>query len=121
MPLPAVAPVPLRRVEHEVPGTPYELIADERRVRRGDKRLLLALSLQLEAEANALGGEVVVLSTFQDVSFFTPPSRRRYERMAGTAALVGALGAGMGAEPAPGSAVPRSRSAGRFRTNGTSS
>ena len=101
-PLPAIAPVPLRRVEREVAGTPYELIADERRVRRGDKRLLLALSLQLEAEANALGGEVVVLSTFQDVGFFTPRSRERYERMAGTAALVGALGAGMGAEPAPG-------------------
>ena len=52
-------------------GTPFELIADQRRVRRGDKRLLLALSRQLEAEASTLGGEAVVLATFQDAHFFT--------------------------------------------------
>jgi EAL domain-containing protein (putative c-di-GMP-specific phosphodiesterase class I) len=100
--LPATAPVALRRVEAASAGTPYELIADQRRVRRGDKRLLLALSLQLEAEARALGGEAVVLATFQDASFFTRASSRRYEGMARGAALVGALGVGMPAAPAPG-------------------
>jgi EAL domain-containing protein (putative c-di-GMP-specific phosphodiesterase class I) len=94
LPLRAHAPLPV--------GTPYELIADRRRVRRGDKRLLLALSLQLEAEANALGGEAVVLATFQNAGFFTPRSRDRYVGLARTAALVGALGFGLGEEPAPG-------------------
>jgi EAL domain-containing protein (putative c-di-GMP-specific phosphodiesterase class I) len=83
-------------------GTPYELIADQRRVRRGDKRLLLALSRQLEAEASVLGGEAVVLATFQDGAFFTPRSRDRYVSLARTAALVGALGFGMDSRPAPG-------------------
>jgi EAL domain-containing protein (putative c-di-GMP-specific phosphodiesterase class I) len=82
-------------------GTPFELIADRRRVRRGDKRLLLALSRQLEAEADGLGGEVVVLASFQDVGFFTTRSRDRYEQLARSAALVGALGTGMSEEPAP--------------------
>ena len=75
-----------------------------RRVRRGDKRLLLALSRQLEAEASALGGEAVVLATFQDADFFTPRSRDAYEALARSAALVGALGFGLGEEPAVGRA-----------------
>ena len=107
-PLPAGAPapdadrLPMRSQQPLPPGTPFELIADMRRVRRGDKRLLLALSLQLEAEASALGGEVVVLATFQDARFFTPRSRDRYVSLARSAALVGALGFGMGVDPAPG-------------------
>jgi EAL domain-containing protein (putative c-di-GMP-specific phosphodiesterase class I) len=101
-PIPMVADrIRLRRSGTAPVGTPYELIADRRRVRRGDKRLLLALSRQLEAEADSLGGEVVVLATFQDIRFFTPASRDRYERLARSAALVGAVGAGMSAEPAP--------------------
>lgn len=88
---------------HEIAGflTPFELIAGRRRLRRGDKRLLLALSRQLEAEALALGGETVVLATFQDARFFTPASRERYQRLAEHAALVGALGHGLEPEPAP--------------------
>jgi hypothetical protein len=74
--------------------TPFELIADCRRLRRGDKRLLLALSRQLENEALGLGGEAVVLATFQDARFFTTDSRAKYERLAESAALVGALGCG---------------------------
>jgi EAL domain-containing protein (putative c-di-GMP-specific phosphodiesterase class I) len=81
--------------------TPFELIADRRRLRRGDKRLLLALSRQLENEALGLGGEAVVLATFQDARFFTTESRAKYERLAESAALVGALGCGLEAEPAP--------------------
>ena len=107
-PLPADAPapaadcLPMRSHEPLPTGTPFELIADLRRVRRGDKRLLLALSRQLEAEASVLGGEAVVLATFQDAKFFTPRSRERYETLARSAALVGALGLGMGVNPAPG-------------------
>jgi hypothetical protein len=107
-PLPGDAPaqgaegMSLRAHEPLPAGTPFELIADQRRVRRGDKRLLLALSRQLEAEAIALGGEAVVLAAFQHADFFTPRSRERYETLARGAALVGALGFGLGEEPAPG-------------------
>jgi EAL domain-containing protein (putative c-di-GMP-specific phosphodiesterase class I) len=101
---PAIAAdrIPLLTRDPLPPGTPFELIADMRRVRRGDKRLLLALSRQLEAEASLLGGEAVVLSNFQDVNFFTPRSRDAYEALARSAALVGALGVGLGEEPAAG-------------------
>ena len=103
-PAPAMAAdrVPLLSLEPLPAGTPFELIADMRRVRRGDKRLLLALSRQLEAEAGLLGGEAVVLSNFQDAGFFTPRSRDAYEALALSAALVGALGFGLGEEPAAG-------------------
>ena len=77
-----------------------------RRVRRGDKRLLLALSRQLEAEASTLGGEAVVLATFQDAAVLHPAKPRRYEALARSAALVGALGLGLGREPAAASAAP---------------
>jgi EAL domain-containing protein (putative c-di-GMP-specific phosphodiesterase class I) len=101
-PAPGPDGLPLRSHEPLPAGTPFELIADQRRVRRGDKRLLLALSRQLEAEAIALGGEAVVLAAFQHADFFTPRSRERYETLARGAALVGALGFGLGEEPAPG-------------------
>jgi hypothetical protein len=101
-PTDAVDRLPLRMREPLPAGTPFELIADLRRVRRGDKRLLLALSRQLEAEAGTLGAEAVVLATFQHVDFFTPRSRERYESLARSAALVGALGQGLGEEPAAG-------------------
>jgi EAL domain-containing protein (putative c-di-GMP-specific phosphodiesterase class I) len=97
---PPAGAVPIRPRTAEHALTPFDLIADRRRLRRGDKRLLLALSRQLEAEAQTLGGEAVVLATFQDARFFTPASRARYERLAESAALVGALGEGLAAEPA---------------------
>jgi EAL domain-containing protein (putative c-di-GMP-specific phosphodiesterase class I) len=102
VPAAAVDRLPMRSHQPLPPGTPFELIADLRRVRRGDKRLLLALSRQLEAEASTLGAEAVVLAAFQDVKFFTPRSRERYEALARTAALVGAVGHGLGEEPAAG-------------------
>jgi EAL domain-containing protein (putative c-di-GMP-specific phosphodiesterase class I) len=82
--------------------TRFGLIADQRRVRRGDKRLLLALSRQLEAEAITLGPEAVVIAAFQDIEFFTPSTRRRYVELAEHAAFVAAVGAGLPGEPAPG-------------------
>lgn len=94
--------VPRRPPATDIASTPFELIADSRRLRRGDKHLLLALSRQLEEEALRLGSEAVVLATFQSADFFTPTSRRRYERLAGSAALVGVLGVGLDSEPAPG-------------------
>jgi EAL domain-containing protein (putative c-di-GMP-specific phosphodiesterase class I) len=100
-PSPPATAVPLRASTTEHALTPFDLIADRRRLRRGDKRLLLALSRQLEDEALGLGGEAVVLATFQDARFFTTASRAKYERLAEHAALVGALGRGLEPEPAP--------------------
>ncbi len=68
----------------------------------GDKRLLLALSRQLEQEAFAVEGEAVVLATFQDARFFTARMRRHYEEIATTASLVGALGVGLPSRPGKG-------------------
>jgi hypothetical protein len=99
---PARQHVELRRAADTSADSPFTLIADSRGLRRGDKRLLLALSRQLEAEAFGLGGEVVIMATFQDATFFTAATRARYERLADRAALVGALGGGMSEQPGPG-------------------
>jgi EAL domain-containing protein (putative c-di-GMP-specific phosphodiesterase class I) len=96
-------PVPRREPDGHDKRTPFERIADSDSVLTGDKRLLLALSRQLEEEAFAVQGEAVVLATFQHARFFTEPTRERYERLAESAALVGALGIGM--PPRPGAGV----------------
>ena len=100
MPPPRPAAIPFRAKFNPNDKTPFELVAGERELRRGDKRLLLALSRQLETQAETLGEETVVLSTFQDVRFFTEGTRRRYTQLGQRAALVGALGMGMPPEPA---------------------
>ena len=100
---------------------PFEQIADPRSILRGDKRLLLSLSRQLEQEATAVQGEAVVLSTFQDARFFSPRMRRRYERIAERASLVGALGVGLAEVPAAGCVAPASRPTTGSRASGTSS
>ena len=97
------AGVSIRRTDHRTPpGTPFSALAAGTNTRSGSKRELLALSRQLEAEAEALSAESVVLATFQEASFFTPATRDRYEYLAQGSALVGALGVGMDPSPAPG-------------------
>jgi EAL domain-containing protein (putative c-di-GMP-specific phosphodiesterase class I) len=91
--------IPVRPPAESDVKTPYEIVAPHRPVRRGDKRLLLSISRQLEEEALGLAGEVVVLATFQHGDFFTARTARRYRRLAGQAALVGALGEGMPSRP----------------------
>jgi EAL domain-containing protein (putative c-di-GMP-specific phosphodiesterase class I) len=99
----AGAGISVRRGFERIPtGTPFSALADRASLRTGTKRVLLALSRQLEAEAEALSAESVVLATFQEASFFTPITRGRYERLARGSALVGALGVGMDSIPAPG-------------------
>ena len=95
MPPPRPVAVPFRDKPTAPGETPFHRVAGERQLRRGDKRLLLALSRQLETEAEVLGQETVVLSTFQDVRFFPEQTRRRYERLGESAALVGVLGLGI--------------------------
>lgn len=82
--------------------TPFEIVADARPLRRADKRLLLELSLSIERQTTNQGSAAVVISTFQEASHFSPTTARRYEKLAEKAALVAAVGVGMGAEPAPG-------------------
>jgi EAL domain-containing protein (putative c-di-GMP-specific phosphodiesterase class I) len=94
--------LPRREPEGHDERTPFERIVDPGSVLIGDKRLLLSLSRQLEQEAFAVQGEAVVLATFQDARFFTERMRRRYERIAASASLVGALGVGVPSRPGVG-------------------
>ena len=94
-----------RRLERRPPRravSPVEVVAEHHPLRPGRKDLLLAVTKRLEAHARALGKECVVVSTFQEASFFSESTRRRYAELASGAALVAALGVGLPAEPAPG-------------------
>jgi EAL domain-containing protein (putative c-di-GMP-specific phosphodiesterase class I) len=82
--------------------TPFQAVAPGRDVRRSDKALLLAMSLNLEREAARVGPGAIVLSAFQEAARFTPKTLRRYEDLAATSSFVVALGVGMPARPAPG-------------------
>jgi EAL domain-containing protein (putative c-di-GMP-specific phosphodiesterase class I) len=82
--------------------TPFGVVSRRRTVQRGDKRLLLALSMQIEAQTRNLGRSAVLLSGFQDECFFTGVAQARYASLAQDAALVGALGFGLAEQPAPG-------------------
>jgi EAL domain-containing protein (putative c-di-GMP-specific phosphodiesterase class I) len=82
--------------------TPFALGAALRPPRRSRKALLIEISKHLERQAMMAGESTVVLATFQDASFFTKATRRRYAQLTGQAALVGALGQGMPPEPLAG-------------------
>jgi EAL domain-containing protein (putative c-di-GMP-specific phosphodiesterase class I) len=90
------------RAEHFAHASPFEAVAAHRPIRRGTKRLLLSLSLQIEAQAANLGSAAVILSTFQEAEFFTAKAAARYSRLSQRAALAGALGVGLSEQPAPG-------------------
>jgi diguanylate cyclase (GGDEF)-like protein/PAS domain S-box-containing protein len=110
--LPAPAGVPAHAVPRARPmvaadpderdATPFDLVAAARPARRGPKRLLLAISKHLEAQAAAHGDAAVVLATFQEARHFTDVSRARYARLGQSAAFVGVLGVGLAAEPVAG-------------------
>lgn len=78
------------------------VVAAGRPVQRGDKALILSLSKQLEVHAASLGPECVILGNLQNVRHLTPGTAARYAGLAGQAAFAGLIGAGVGAEPAPG-------------------
>jgi len=105
-PLPAfsaAAPLPVvpRRAGSDDPS-PFALAAAQRPARAADKRLLIEISKQLEAQAYAAGDSAIVLAAFQDADFFTPATRRRYAGLVRSCSFVAALGQGMPAEPLPG-------------------
>jgi diguanylate cyclase (GGDEF)-like protein len=101
-PLPVVAAAGVDDAVDPTAVSPFEVVRAVREVRRADKALLLAMSLQLEAQAAALGETAVVASAFQSAERFTPLTHRRYTLMAADTAFVAALGVGMAPEPAPG-------------------
>jgi EAL domain-containing protein (putative c-di-GMP-specific phosphodiesterase class I) len=90
------------RAQQAAHASPFEAVATHRQTRRGTKRLLLSLSLQIEAQAAGLGSSAVILSTFQESEFFTAKTAARYSRLSQHAALAGALGVGLSEQPAPG-------------------
>ena len=105
-PLPAFGaagplPVMARRAGTDDPS-PFDLAATQRPARDADKRLLIEISKQLEAQAYAAGDSAIMLAAFQDATFFTPITRRRYAGLARSCSFVAALGEGMAAEPLPG-------------------
>jgi EAL domain-containing protein (putative c-di-GMP-specific phosphodiesterase class I) len=81
--------------------TPFELVAGDRKA-IAPKRVMQAMSLHLERNAFVLPERPVILSTFQDVGFFTADTRRRYAALSRTAAFVAAMGVGIPPEPEPG-------------------
>jgi EAL domain-containing protein (putative c-di-GMP-specific phosphodiesterase class I) len=83
-------------------ATPFEIVAAERTVRRGSKRLLLDISRQIETRVAQEGNAAVLLATFQERRHFTPATAELYAGLARSAAFVGALGHGLGGEPVPG-------------------
>lgn len=99
---PLSRPIGVRRAPPLAPGgSPFEVVAASRPILRGDKGLLLALSLQIEGHTAALGSAAVLLSSFQDDRYFTAATARRYASLAQDASLVVALGRGLSEEPAP--------------------
>jgi hypothetical protein len=70
--------------------------------RRSRKQLLIEISKHLERQAVNIGELAVVVSTFQDVTFFTPATKLRYAELVLHTAFVGAIGEGMPPDPLPG-------------------
>lgn len=83
------------------PRTPFGLLRPDE-TQAGPKELLLSVSRGLELAAVQSRVRPVLLSTFQDVRHFGPPTQRRYAALARELPLVGVMGTGMSAQPAPG-------------------
>lgn len=82
--------------------TPFELASVRRPVRRGNERLLLAISRELELQASRRRGTSLAISTFQGVDRFTPRTQSIYEELASELAFVAVLAGDMPPDPAPG-------------------
>ena len=80
----------------------FQIANGYRRSQRSTKPLLIEVSKMLERQALHLGPTAVLLGAFEDAAHFTPATSRRYATLAEWLAFVGAVGAQMPAEPAPG-------------------
>lgn len=83
-------------------GTPFELVSAARAPREGSAATLAAMSRHLERLAGDIGAGAIVLSAFQEAGNLGARVRNRYRRLAGSATLVAAFGAGVDAQPAVG-------------------
>lgn len=92
----------VRAAPPEVSGAPFDLLKREATVRRAPKRMVYSISRHLERQAAGLGRGAIVLTTFEGKHLFGEATQRRYAAMAKDAALVAAIGPGLGADPAPG-------------------
>ncbi|MET0600682.1 MAG: diguanylate cyclase [Baekduia sp.] len=108
-PLAAVALLPTGRTRRHaatasvLPGsTPFEVVAAARETGEATKRLLLAMSHHLEAQALRIGEGAVILSAFQEARHFTAATLRRYEELARRSSLVAAFAVGLADEPVHG-------------------
>lgn len=95
-------PIPIVGTPVEDSATPFRSIEGHRPMRRGSKRLLLEISRELERQAESLGENAVLISTFQHARHFTPPQVALYGRLSHSLAFVGALGQDIPAAPASG-------------------
>jgi EAL domain-containing protein (putative c-di-GMP-specific phosphodiesterase class I) len=93
---------PAATPESPVTRTPFAVLCDRHEPRRGNKRLLYAISRHLETHLDRNSPAAVLLASFQEARHFTPLTAARYARLARGAAFVGALGTGLTSEPAPG-------------------
>ncbi len=96
--IPVIHPVP----SHHGRATPFTVVSEQRPCRRGDKKLLLRLSRQLEAQAAEIGHQAVVLASFQHRRFFTETQAAGYRDLAERVAFVGVSGEEVDEHPAPG-------------------
>ena len=98
----ATRAVPGPTLATSVSRTPFAVLCDRHEPRRGNKRLLLAISRHLETHLDRSDQAAVLLSSFQDARHYTPLTAARYTRLARGAAFIGALGTGLTGEPSTG-------------------
>lgn len=92
---------PVRASYPERAVSPFQLIADRGEARTGPRRVLLALTQDLEREA-VHQGEASVLATFDRGSSFSAATRRRYEALARNCRFVCAVGPNVPENPGVG-------------------
>jgi EAL domain-containing protein (putative c-di-GMP-specific phosphodiesterase class I) len=80
----------------------FDVAARQRSAKRSTKPLLIEVSKMLERQALQLEKTAVALGAFESATHFTVPTGRRYTTLGQSLAFVGALGAGLSTEPAPG-------------------
>jgi hypothetical protein len=83
-------------------AAPYDLVHERIPMRTARKDLLLAISRDLEDQANRLNAAPVVLAAFQHVRHLTPGTVARYRELARRCAFVATFAVGLDPEPIPG-------------------
>lgn len=77
--------------------SPFEIASDGRVVTPSSKKLLAAMSTQIEWQAASAGADTLALGTFQHARYFGTRTRRRWNTVASTIAYTGVYGIEMDA------------------------